>query len=409
MENENKPVKFLSEFSHLYAILLVFFIPFPFFLLPYQNKISTILFGDLISFSTNVFFGKNLDNKEISSDSLEMFILVFLLLIISVLLQLILKNISKWETIKAKIFYFIKAIILCYLVTILFKYGFDKIFKKQFYLPEPNILYTPFGQLDKDILYWSTMGTSYTYSVITGILEVIAGLFILIRKTRTIGLILCLGILFNILLINISFDISVKLFSCCLIFFTLVLLSPTLPNMPRFFLGKKLIEQAPEFTLKNSVHSHPIRVSILTFIIGLILIESLYPHIRSGNYNDDKEARPYLHGAYQVISVHSGVTQTDSIVSPIKKIFIHRDGYIIFQNTEDIMHDYKLQIDSVQGVFVLTDYDLKSFMLKYETTADGLQLEYFKDGKQYLLNTKTLDWRQLPILKDELHWFDSGD
>lgn len=121
--------------------------------------------------------------------------------------------------------------------------------------------------------------------------------------------------------------------------------------------------------------SFPVRVSIITFIIGIILIESLYPHVRSRNFNDDKAERPYLHGAYEVT-----YTDPDSVGAvPVQRIFIHRDGYLIFQNNKDEMHDYKLQIDSIQHLLVLTDYDLKSYSLKYATTFDGLQIEYFME------------------------------
>src|SRR5205085_9499653 len=108
-----------------------------------------------------------------------------------------------------------------YLCLQLLKYGVDKIFKNQFYLPEPNTLFTPAGMLDKDILYWSTMGTSYGYNIFLGSLEIAAALFILIKRTRLIGLLLSLGILINVTEVNFGFDISVKLFSLFLLFFNL--------------------------------------------------------------------------------------------------------------------------------------------------------------------------------------------
>ena len=391
-------------FAHLYAFLLILFIPFPFYVFPFQIDLTSFLFSDLLTYSVNIFFGNQAGYQEINSDSPQMYLLFVLLLFISAVITFISAYINRWETIKPRVIYLIRSLIICYLVTILFKYGFDKIFKKQFYIPEPNILYTPFGQLDKDILYWSTIGTSYTYSLITGILEVLTAGLILMRRTRTMGLIMSIGLLLNILLINISFNISVKLFTCYLIFLSVLILAPKIPGILRFFLDKKPIEPQIEIGLKNIVPSFPVRVSIITFIIGIILIESLYPHVRSRNFNDDKAERPYLHGAYEVIS-----TDPDSVgAAPVHRIFIHRNGYLIFQNKEDEMHDYKLQIDSIQHLLVLTDYDLKSYSLKYATTFDGLQIEYFMEGKRYFLNTKRLDWQNLPALKDEFDWVDRG-
>ena len=116
-----------------------------------------------------------------------------------------------------KTLYWIQVIIRYYLAYQLMHYGFNKVFKWQFFLPEPNIVYSQIGWVSRELLYWSAIGSSYWFTVIAGGLEVLAGACLLFRKSLRIGLVLSLILLSNVVLINFTFNISVKLFSLFLL------------------------------------------------------------------------------------------------------------------------------------------------------------------------------------------------
>ena len=138
----------------------------------------------------------------------------------------------------------------------------------------------------------------------------------------------------------------------------------------------------------------------------MIFIEVLYPFIQKTNFNDDLAKRPYLHGAYEVKHLLQGNDTLEIANSPVKRFFIHRQGYIIFQSPDDEMKDYKLSYDKSQPLFILQDYQLKQSTLKYNySAADSiLSLQYYKGGKEYMLIGKALDWKKLPALKKDFHW-----
>jgi hypothetical protein len=107
----------------------------------------------------------------------------------------------------------IRPIIRYYLALILFIYGFSKVFKAQFYLPEPNLLFTTLGNLDKDILFWSTIGSSRSYSIFLGIIEIIPAMLLLFRKTSFIGSLIATGVLLHVVAINLLFYFCENLFT----------------------------------------------------------------------------------------------------------------------------------------------------------------------------------------------------
>lgn len=289
-----------------------------------------------------------------------------------------------------------------YLSLQLFIYGCDKLFKAQFYLPEPNILYTPLGKISKDLLFWSSMGSAHLYNVFMGSLEVLPAILLWFRKTRVLGLLIALGVLLNIVFINLGFDISVKLYSIFLWGLCAFLLWPNARALYQFFILKKT--STLPATISINMKQEKLRMIMKVLLIGLILAEGLYPYLARFQFNDDTVPRPYLHGAYQVEAAY--LNDSLEINFDIKRLFIHRQGYLIFENQEAEMVDYRLLVDSSQQQLLLIDYYGKQTTLDYVYTKKDslLELEFFYENQFCYLKTKVLDWRKLPLLQDDFHW-----
>lgn len=403
MKESSKLIKQLVSF---FLLLCIFFIPFPFNLVSFQLPVTDMIFGKLIAWLSSNIFGIQLVTTKVYSDSISMYLLVLILFILSIVLVLFMyffkRSIRQWNT-----FYKIAYSICCYYLALqLLKYGFGKVFKEQFYLPEPNTLYTPIGQVSKDLLYWSTIGTSYSYNIFTGLIEVLAGALLFFNRTRLLGLLVSFLVLVQIIAVNFSFDISVKLYSLFLFLLNIYLLVPYFPKLYYFFW---LHQQLPEQSVQEKIvkWKYPfVNVFGKCLIMGLILLEVLYPFIKTNNYNDDLVERPYLHGAYEVEQVISGSDTIPVTSSPVKRFFIHRNGYIIFQNQQDEMQDYKLTYDTMMHQLLLQDYQLRNTKLNYlyHQQDNILTLQYFKLGKEYQLVGKELAWKRLPVLRKDFHW-----
>ncbi len=395
---------YLKTVAYLFFFYAAVFIPFPFYLFSFQSEISHFIFADFIQLLLEG-WGILLKKSEISSDSLSLYVLILLIFLLAILTAFVLSFFKKWKDNKEQIFKMMRLCFTFYLSMQLLKYGFDKLFKGQFYLPEPNTLYTPLGQISKDLLFWSTMGSSYSYNIFMGLLEVIPAIFLLFKKTRIIGLLLIVPVLMNIVAINFFFDISVKIYSLFLLSLALFLLSPFLKKLYDFFINEKTV------SLKTSDSFNAqklfIRTSLKTFVIGLIFVEALFPYLSNWNFNDDNIPRPYLHGAYEIQNIYKEGEEVSNNVLSFKRVFIHRKGYLIFQNEQDEMQDFKLKVDTIQQQFLLSNYDQKQNALNfnYHEKDSLLELEYIKDDVRYRLIFSRLDWRELPLLKNDFHWF----
>ncbi len=383
---------FFEKLSSIFLVLCIVFIPLNIDGKDFQFKITKFFFQDFIQFLQNNFFENVLKSIDFSSDTIAFNLLIFSLLLISILFVLVLQ-IFKYR--KIKWIEISRTIVVYYLTYILLKYGFDKIFKSQFYLPEPNILYSQVGDLSRDILYWSTIGTSRFYSISLGIIEVFTALLLLINRTRILGLLFAIGVFANVILVNFGFDISVKTFSILLLLMTIFAIFPELKMLFNFFVRRKNIQLSiSNFYLINQ---KPIRNAIKTFVIGLMFIQILNPYFQSKNFNDDSVSRPFLHGVYDVIE-----SNQKTVDFKINRFFIHRKNYLILEIENGKQVDYYFELNQSKKQFKLIDYNSKIQIINYNYfTQDSVLQLFFPDFK---ITAKAQNWQKMNVLKNDFHW-----
>ncbi|RYG49449.1 hypothetical protein EON79_01240 [bacterium] len=83
---------------------------------------------------------------------------------------------------------------------------------------------TPMGVL------WNFMGASPAYTVFSGVLEVLGGVLLLFRRTTTLSALVVVPVMMNVFILNLCYDVPVKLMSFHLLVAAIVL---TLPDARR--------------------------------------------------------------------------------------------------------------------------------------------------------------------------------
>lgn len=112
-----------------------------------------------------------------------------------------------------KLNYWLCLIVRYNIALVCFSYGFIKLFNLQMPFPSNSQLATPLGDLLPMRLSWMFMGYSHLYQGFSGALEVLAGLLLLYRRTTALGCLLGAGLFLNVAMLNLSYDIPVKLYS----------------------------------------------------------------------------------------------------------------------------------------------------------------------------------------------------
>jgi len=388
--------RFVDTTIGLFFLLGIIFIPIHFIGGIFQNKLTTFLFYPLVSVLQNGLFNQTLVSPDFSSDTISLNILLLLLFFIAGCIGFFIPF-KAYK--RLQINSFIRVVIVYYLAFILLKYGFDKVFKAQFYLPEPNILYERFGNLTKDILFWSTIGTSRFYSVSTGIIEVLTALLLLFRPTRTLGILLSIVVFFHIVLINFGFDISVKTFSLFLFFASVYLILPAIKSLFAFLILQQK-QRIQKLDFKVSL-PHFASAGIKLFVIGWMFIQVILPYVSFRNFNDDTSERPFLHGVYKINNTEINGEVLAFNTFPYKYIYIHRNNYIILEDQDGIRKDYYFNLNNVSNSLDVYDYDqnFKRVFFEYNKNDSILRLHY----ENYILDAKAQNWRLMPALQNTFH------
>ena len=149
-------------------------------------------------------------------------------------------------------------------------YGTAKLFRGQF--PEPflaSFLYT-YAQSSPMGLLWLFMGTSRLYSFLGGIGETAGGLLLLVPRFTVMGAVISAGMMLNVLLLNLGYDVPRKIYSAHLILMCVFLLLPDLRRMMDFFVlnrEARLTPPVPMFKEKDKVLNYG--VVLLQVLIGV--------------------------------------------------------------------------------------------------------------------------------------------
>ena len=176
-------------------------------------------------------------------------------------------------------------------------YGASKVIQSQFPLPMLSSLIVPYAQHSPMGLLWTFMGTSTAYNVFAGSAEMLAGILLLVPRFTTLGALVCAAVMSNVFMLNMSYDVPVKLFSFHLLVATLILAGPDLANLAAFFISKRaaqLTVDRPFFSDRRvNVTGLALQLLFAAFLVGTGLYYSLQNQATMAE-------RPALYGIWYV-------------------------------------------------------------------------------------------------------------
>lgn len=379
----------------VWIVLFALFLPFSYGVFPHFGYDLTNGFSSISEWIAINLFGTDIYSSPITSDSAAQFVQAGILLILALLISIILRKQKRFSKIQVGQFLHTSAAYI--LSFFLLKYGADKLFQFQFYAPEPNTLFTPLGMLSKDILFWSSMGSSSSYNTFMGLSEIIPAFLLLHHRTRLLGGLIALGVLVNVLAINFSFDITVKLLSMYLVTVSIFVISPFLKSLHSFFISHSETVSKP----KKRIQLKPrVRIIVKSIAVILLFTEILLSYVRVESFNGRELEKIAHFGSYEI-------TQFDAAVlgyKNVKRIHVHSKGYLILEDEDGGFVDFPIRIASDQSIIVRKE-NARIFVSKKESE---VVFQIQKNGKSKLILTRQIDLETLPARDDGFHWTVDG-
>jgi hypothetical protein len=200
--------------------------------------------------------------------------------------------------------YWLRTSLRFYVATAALSYGVIKIFAMQMAFPTTSQLATPLGDLLPMRFSWLFIGYSLPYQIFSGLMETTAGVLLFYRRTVTAGLFAATGAFMNVVMINLSYDVPVKLYASHLLLACVFLLatdSPRLVNL--LFLNRATpptTAYEPRFT--KPWHRWAALAVYVFFVYQFVVMLAWNDYKRYLAANAPPKRGPFAEGVYDVKS-----------------------------------------------------------------------------------------------------------
>jgi hypothetical protein len=203
-------------------------------------------------------------------------------------------------------------------------YGTIKLFGQQMIFPPLSALATPLGDFLPMRFSWFFIGYSAPYQFFSGSVEVVAGLLLFFRRTSTLGAFVAASVFLNVVMMNLCYDIPVKLFSIHLLLMSIFLLLGDAQRLINFFLLNKPTQPATRFTLP----ARWMRNTRIALKVAFILLFGVLPGYQIYQSLDSPEVQAVMKS--QILT--TGVFEVERFEAPVADSLRWKD--VIFEATK---------------------------------------------------------------------------
>jgi len=393
---------------HAFPFMIEFYFPFLSKAFDWYTNIYTKIipwFGEKVLHAAFINPADNYDG-----DTLFGYTKILFLFIVATIGSLIWTLLDQTPRKYNRLLYWFTVGVRYYLAFVIFVYGFGKIIQTQF--PYPNLfkLNQTFGTQSPMGLLWNFMGFSKSYNFFTGMAEVVGALLILFRRTLTLGALILVTVLSNVVMLNFCYDVSVKLYSSLELMMAMFLAGLDYKRLLNVFFKNKIAlpvyELKPFATQRYFFTSRIVKWTLIVFVL-------LFSYKENANYfvpAVEIQKKQPLRGIYEV---ELFMLNKDTLAPLTTDTTRWRKVIIEYPDRGQI----QLMNDSTSAYSILSDSAAQSLVLM--PRSDTLQKNHFSFFKQQpnqlilkgnwktdslIVTLKKLDENQYLLNSRGFHW-----
>jgi uncharacterized membrane protein YphA (DoxX/SURF4 family) len=290
-------------------------------------------------------------------------------------------------------------------------YGASKAIPLQMPFPYLAKLIEPIGNLSPMGMLWTSIGASPAYERFAGCAELFGGILLLIPATTTLGALVCLADMTQVWILNMTYDVPVKLLSFHLILLSLFLLAPKLRRLADFFLLNRAVPAEPATPLFRSARKNRIALWAQLAFGAALLGTNLWGVVAAESKYGYAAPRSPLYGIWNVdtISVDGeaphGPVSTNNF--PWKRIIFEFPKATGVQRLDDSMQDFQTKLDDHATKLALTkfgDEKWKADLAIARPQPGTMTMDGTVDGHKLHFDLKLMDRSKFTIVSRGFHW-----
>jgi uncharacterized membrane protein YphA (DoxX/SURF4 family) len=286
-------------------------------------------------------------------------------------------------------------------------YGMDKAVPLQMPFPFLTRLVEPYGNFSPMGNLWAFVGASRPYEIFVGCAEMLGGLLLIVPRTTILGAIVALADLTQVFVLNMTYDVPVKLLSFHLLLMTLLLLAPDLPRLCGFFFLNRPTDSSTQYELFRS--RRPNRIALAAqVLLGLWILGVNGYNARSAwsTYGGARPKSP-LYGIWNVTRISGDSQSAVPGYDRWRRLIFDFPANMAVQQMDDSFTYFGATIHASTNTLELTGNAAsksKGSFTFQRPSGNELTLAGDMDGQRLRIQLKLLDRDKLLLVNRGFHW-----
>lgn len=274
-----------------------------------------------------------------------------------------------------------------------------------FWLSEPLGNFSPMGVL------WSSIGASQPYEIFAGCAELTGAFLLMFPRTAALGALVALADMTQVFVLNMTYDVPVKLLSFHLILISAFLLGPNLERLADFFLRYRTTCPAALVALPLTSDRAFRIASIAQVVLWLWIVGNMiYSDWDSWHKYGGGSPKPPLYGIWDVESLTIDGQPHPPLITEHdgwRRIIIDFPESAQIQLMDESRKGYGASVDEKKNTLSLTKNDDKNWKASFTYThpaVDRLALDGTMAGHKVQMQLKREDETKFLLNSRGFHW-----